>query len=64
MGPAQPGITAEEVLKKIMAGETWGAINQIKDTTAEKAAEFIKTPKSVPGTVKAGAPSKAKKGGK
>ena len=64
MGPAQPGITAEEVLKKIMAGETWGAITQIKDTTAEKAAEFIKTPKSVPGTVKAGAPSKAKKGGK
>ena len=58
MGPAQPGITAEEVLKKIMAGETWGAINQIKDTTAEKAAEFVKTPKPVPGTVKAGASSR------
>jgi hypothetical protein len=64
MGPPQPGISAEEVLKKIMAGETWGAITQIKDTTAEKAAEFIKTPKPVPGTEKAGAPSKAKKGGK
>jgi len=63
MGPPQPGITAEEVLKKIMAGETWGAITDIKDTTAEKAAEFIKAPKSVPGTVKAGAPTKAKKGG-
>jgi hypothetical protein len=63
MGPAEPGITAEEVLKKIMAGETWGAINQIKDTTAEKAAEFVKSPKPVPGTVKAGAPTKAKKGG-
>lgn len=63
MGPPQPGITADEVLEKIMAGETWGGITQIKDTTAEKAAEFVKTPKPVPGTVKAGAPTKAKKGG-
>jgi hypothetical protein len=58
MGPAEPGITPDEVLKKIMAGETWGAITEIKDTTAEKAAEFIKTPKPVPGTVKAGASSR------
>ncbi len=48
MGPPEPGISADEVLKKIMAGETWGAINVIKDTTAEKAAEFIKTPKTPP----------------
>ena len=48
MGPAEPGITAEEVLKKIMAGETWGAIKEIKDTTAEKAAEFVKAPKTPP----------------
>jgi len=51
MGPPQPGISAEEVLRKIMAGETWGAITQIKDTTAEKAAEFIKAPKPPPGGV-------------
>jgi hypothetical protein len=61
MGPAKPGITAEEVLKKIMAGETWGAITQIKDTTAEKAAEFVKGPKAPPGGVKpeAKSPNKA-----
>ena len=49
MKPAQPGMTAEEALKKILAGETWGAITEIKDTTVEKAAEFIKTPKPPPG---------------
>jgi hypothetical protein len=52
MGPPEPGISADEVLKKIMAGETWGAINVIKDTTAEKAAEFIKSPKPPAGGVK------------
>jgi hypothetical protein len=51
MLPPIPGLTADEVLKKIMAGETWGAITQIKDTTAEKAAEFVKGPKSPPGGV-------------
>jgi hypothetical protein len=62
MLPPVPGITAEEVLRKIMAGETWGAITQIKDTTAEKAAEFLKTPKTLPGGVtpaKKKPPSKA-----
>jgi len=61
MGPAKPGISAEEVLKKIMAGETWGAITEIKDTTVEKAAEFVKGPKAPPGGVKpeAKSPNKA-----
>jgi len=48
MGPAQPGISAEEALKKILAGETWGAVTEIKDSTVEKAAEFIKAPKPPP----------------
>jgi hypothetical protein len=61
MGPPEPGISADEVLKKIMAGETWGAINQIKDTTAEKAAEFRETPKTPPagGVKKPASPTKA-----
>jgi len=49
MGPAEPGISAEEALKKILAGETWGAVTEIKDSTVEKAAEFIKAPKPPPG---------------
>ena len=59
MGPPQPGITADEVLKKIMAGETWGGITVIKDTTAEKAAEFVKAPKPPTGGVTPGSPTKA-----
>jgi len=59
MGPAQPGITPEEALDKILAGETWGGVTQIKDSTVEKAAEFLKAPKPPADGVKPASPPKA-----
>ena len=59
MGPPEPGISPEEALNKILAGETWGGVTQIKDSTVEKAAEFLKAPKPPADGVKPASPPKA-----
>jgi len=59
MGPPEPGITPEEALNKILAGETWGGVTQIKDSTVEKAAEFKLAPKPPSGGDTPATPTKA-----
>ena len=59
MGPAEPGLTPEEAIDKIIAGETWGAVTTLKDSTVEKAAEFKLAPKPPAGGDTPAAPVQA-----